>query len=342
MRERLLRVRVVPVSDRRAALSVLLAAAFACALPALSCSDDAKCTEAKALGGSEPSGQIAQPLSVSSVKLLVIGDIGEGNLEQTLVARAMAHKCAAVGGCDAVLLVGDNFYDAGVHDVGDPQFATKFEQPYDFPSLDIPFYAVLGNHDVEGDWQAQIDYAALPVGASTNMRSTARWNMPASYYDVRLRNVHIFGFDTNELGDPTEAQDMAARVASSDATFKIAFAHHPRFTSGSHRYDNEPLGAAGMFALERSVYCNTRLYISGHDHDSELIERGRDAECPHTWFAISGAGSQVRHSPAPRDPSSLYFDDETPAFAYIEATEDRLHLEFVDMCENTRYSRDLD
>ena len=44
-----------------------------------------------------------------------------------------------------VVLLGDNFYEDGVASVDDPQWQTKFEDPY--ANIDLPFYAVLGNHD---------------------------------------------------------------------------------------------------------------------------------------------------------------------------------------------------
>ena len=36
-------------------------------------------------------------------------------------------------------LAGDNFYDDGVALTSDPQWVTKFEEPYDLASLNIPF-----------------------------------------------------------------------------------------------------------------------------------------------------------------------------------------------------------
>jgi hypothetical protein len=165
--------------------------------------------------------------------------------------------------------------------------------------------------------------------------------MPARWYDVRLRYVHLFAFDTTAYVEPTQSSDLAARVAASDAPWKISFAHHPRYTSGAHYFDNPKLGEAGMYALQESVFCGTDLFIAGHDHNTEYIENGRHAECPDTHFIVSGAGSKVRGSRAPREPKSVYFDDETEAFVYLEITEDRLHFEFIDMCGQTRFEHDV-
>ena len=60
----------------------------------------------------------------------------------------MAKVCEA-SGCDLVLLLGDNFYPSGVLSVDDLQFKTKFEEVYG--NIKIPFFVVLGNHDVKQD-----------------------------------------------------------------------------------------------------------------------------------------------------------------------------------------------
>ena len=300
-----------------------------------SCSQAPVCSETAALGRA-PSA-VSQSAPAGAVRLVVVGDVGEGNTAQLLVARAMAAKCTAVGGCDAILMTGDNFYQSGVSDVEDEQWLSKFEEPYGLPSLDIPFYAVLGNHDVRTPkWAAQIAYSALPVGGNSGTRRSLRWNMPAQWYDVRINHVHLFAFDSNHPSD-AQAGDMAARVTRSDARWKISFAHHPRYTSGDHHLDEGETANAALHPMQEAIFCGTDLFIAGHDHNVEFIDRGRHAACPATHFAISGAGSKVRVSSAPRDEKSLFFNDDTESFAYVQVTEKELAIEFVDMCGNVRY-----
>lgn len=269
------------------------------------------------------------------VKLIAIGDTGEGNDEQRCVAEGMNQKCAEVGGCTAVMLNGDNFYNHGVVSVSDEQWMDKFELVYDKPNLNgLKFYAVLGNHDYgltsTGDKDAQIDYSYLPAGE----RHSDKWTMPAAYYDVVLGGgvVHLFAIDTQ---DPQGAQkdDMAGRVSSSTAAWKIVFGHHMRFTSGDHQLDNQLLGqATGMFSLQQAIYCNADMYMSGHDHDRELIDKGQDTSCPNTYFAISGAGAKT-NEPGFALPigKSEYFDYDIEGYAYLELSEDSFLFEFYDM-----------
>src|SRR5262249_38799142 len=143
--------------------------------------------------------------STSVVRLVALGDTGEGNEAQRLVAEQMGKHCMAVGGCTAVVMLGDNFYDNGVVSVDDPQWRTKFEDIYDVPGLNgLKFYVALGNHDYgytsSGSRDAQLDYSQLPVGKDAGQRSSDKWVMPMPYYDVRLGLVHLFALDNQDYG----------------------------------------------------------------------------------------------------------------------------------------------
>ncbi|XXT15946.1 metallophosphoesterase [Sorangium sp. So ce429] len=288
-------------------------------------------------GADAADGGVVGPINADlrGVRIIALGDTGEGNVAQNQVADRMSEKCVQVGGCDAVIMNGDNFYDHGVVDTGDAQWGPKFEQPYDRPGLNgVPFYAVLGNHDhgpsSSGVRQAQIDYSRLPVGDGPGRRMTDKWHMPSSYYDVRIRNVHLFGIDTVDFTSDEQAVDLRARVAASNARWKIVFGHHPRYTSGAHFSDNEQIGMSGMFDMQRAIYCGADMYMSGHDHDLELIDKGRDALCPNTYFAISGAGSKLRPSGAPTDARQLFYTDRVEGFAYLQFELDTLLFQFID------------
>lgn len=101
--------------------------------------------------------------AAAAVRFLALGDAGEGNRAQDANGNAMKALCARKG-CDFVLYLGDNFYGQGITSPDDLQFQQKFELPY--AGLDLPFYAMLGNHDY-GDppidyWkpQSQVDYTS--------------------------------------------------------------------------------------------------------------------------------------------------------------------------------------
>jgi tartrate-resistant acid phosphatase type 5 len=275
----------------------------------------------------------------TAVKLIAIGDTGEGNTAQALVADQMDKKCAAVGGCTAVLMLGDNFYDHGVQSTSDSQWVTKFEQIYDRPNLNsLKFYATLGNHDYgftsSGKKEAQIQYTQLPVGTGPGTRPSDKWVMYDAYYDLRLPDasgpVHLFSIDTQDYS-ATQVNTMKGKVQASNAPWKIVFGHHPRYTSGNHFYDNFALGIAGMYNLQEQVFCaGADLFLTGHDHNMEFIDKGAHGACPNVSFVISGAGAKLRSSSAPKHNKSLFYNQSVEALAYIEILGNTAKLEFID------------
>jgi hypothetical protein len=282
----------------------------------------------------------------ATVRLLAFGDTGEGNTAQHEVADRMSEKCGTVGGCDAALLLGDNFYDHGVQSTSDPLWLEYFEEPYDRPGLNgIPFYVVLGNHDhgptSTGNRQAQIDYSYLPVGNGPGMRYSDKWTMPFGWYDVQIGDVHIFAIDTVSFTDDQQQSDMAAKVAASTAIWKIVIGHHPRFTSGEHYWDNQLLGAAGLFAFQKAIYCGADMFLTGHDHNRELIDKGRDGDCPNTHFVVSGSGAKTRESFdfTPTDDKQLFYDEMTEGYLYLELTGNTMLFQFIDRTGAVSFSK---
>ncbi len=289
------------------------------------------------------------------VRLIAIGDTGEGNADQHCVADAMSVKCLQ-DGCDGVLLAGDNFYSSqgvnagGVEDENDPQWMEKFELPYDRAGLNgLPFYAVLGNHDYApppldfisgGSPDAQIAYSSLPVGDGNQdgFRHSDKWTMPARYYDLELGNgmVHLFGMDGQDASQ-TQLDDMSQRVSDSSATWKLVFNHFPRFTSGDHQDDmdylNFLLGLSGpdLYELLQGIYCNADVFLAGHDHDREYMTAGQDSSCPNTHFIVSGAGAKVDTASHATMSHQAYFNNQIEGFFYLVFEADKITLESYDM-----------
>eukprot|EP00484_Ammonia_sp_Unknown_P030264 CAMPEP_0197032280 /NCGR_PEP_ID=MMETSP1384-20130603/10995_1 /TAXON_ID=29189 /ORGANISM="Ammonia sp." /LENGTH=436 /DNA_ID=CAMNT_0042461917 /DNA_START=24 /DNA_END=1334 /DNA_ORIENTATION=+ len=137
--------------------------------------------------------------SHNSISFLVIGDWGANPQEQSIanqtsVARAMLsiHQRYSTR---FVISVGDHFYPDGLLSKNDPRWISAFEQIYD-TSL-APWYIAMGNHDVRGSVQAQIEYSELS--------QKLRWNAPSTYYakDFQLPQSNdvfrIIFLDTNNL-----------------------------------------------------------------------------------------------------------------------------------------------
>jgi hypothetical protein len=114
----------------------------------------------------------------ASLRFLVMGDWGgQGKAPYTeagqrQAAEGMGHVAGALGAQFGFGL-GDNFYSAGIPtDEHDARFRETFEDVYTAPSLQIPFYMVVGNHDHGGNVTAQVAYS----------QHSARWRMPGLWY----------------------------------------------------------------------------------------------------------------------------------------------------------------
>lgn len=214
----------------------------------------------------------------------VLGDWGRDTPEQHHVAAAMG-LAAAEARSDFVLAIGDNFYSDGVTSVDDPLWQSVFEGVYTHPALQVPWYALLGNHDYRGNPQAQIDYAAR----------SKRWRMPARYYQVAdaalvRADTDLFAIDTSPfveryrandgmIGSNTRSQDTARQLAwldqalsQSRAKWKLVTGHHPIRSGGSGHGDQPEIIAQVLPILNRH---GVQAYIAGHDHDLQHIRRDR-------------------------------------------------------------------
>lgn len=187
----------------------------------------------------------------SQFNFLVVGDwVRDGTNHQREVALQMAKKARQIR-CSHVLSVGDNFYENGVQATSDPQWRSSFEDIYSAPSLQIPWYVALGNHDYRGEPDAQVAYT----------RVSKRWRMPARYYkvagsEVSAPHLDLFVIDTSPLVNQYRddihgaiaknvlSQDVDAQLrwldeqlGASTADWKLVIGHHTLRSGGSARLD---------------------------------------------------------------------------------------------------------
>ncbi|GJP48364.1 hypothetical protein CLOM_g7661 [Closterium sp. NIES-68] len=114
--------------------------------------------------------------NVAPVRFFAFGDWGRnGTFNQSLIAKQMgligAHMAPQF-----VVSLGDNFLELGLPDVNARQFSQSFTEIYTHRSLQIPWYAVLGNHDYYGNVLAQLH----PALANRDPRWTCRRSMALS------------------------------------------------------------------------------------------------------------------------------------------------------------------
>jgi len=236
------------------------------------------------------------------VSFLAVGDWGrDGMFLQAEVARWMGETATALG-ADFVISVGDNFYEDGVESVHDPKWKTSFEDVYTAPSLQVPWYVALGNHDYHGNAQAQLDYA----------KTSKRWNMPDRWYShhqAAVTNkgrvaVEVFVLDTSPFiaayhadgaekvkvkGQKTGPQLkwLDAALSRSTAEWQVVVGHHPIYSAGQY---GVPAGTPELIARLDPILQRHRvpLYLCGHEHELQYITHGA------TNYVCTGAGSLTR------------------------------------------------
>jgi predicted phosphodiesterase len=189
---------------------------------------------------------VTLPRKPESVKFSVIGDTGTGDSNQYRVAKVLASTRQGFP-YEFVLMVGDNVYGSDTA----RGFEKKFEIPYKtILEAGVTFYAALGNHD------------------SPSQRLYKPFNMNGQrFYTFKPRNgVRFFALDSNYM-DREQLARLEKELKASGSDWKIAFFHHPLYSSGErHGSDTALKDQLEPLFVKYSV----DLVLTGHDH---LYER---------------------------------------------------------------------
>ena len=240
-------------------------------------------------------------IKTKPLHFMVFGDWGRnGEDNQKEVAREMG-IVAKKFKPEFIVSTGDNIYPNGVRSTRDHNWLSSFENIYTAHSLQTDWWAVLGNHDYQGDPQAEIDYTAVD----------RRWNMPARYYskvifinDDTSKGILLVFLDTTPfLSDyyksdkfQVKGQDTAAQRIWLEKTlgntapnikWKFVFGHHPVYTGGDRMKAKETVEMKNLFKPIFEKY-RVNAYICGHDHNLQYIKPPG-----FTYYFVSGAGSEL-------------------------------------------------
>ena len=123
------------------------------------------------------SSALAEEMPADALNFAVIGDWGRrGRPDQAEVAKQMGIACQKAG-AKFVISVGDNFYEDGVTSIDDSHWQQSFERVYAAPSLQVPWYVTLGNHDYHVDPTPQLQYGQ-DASALDHARALLLRNLP--------------------------------------------------------------------------------------------------------------------------------------------------------------------
>jgi len=249
---------------------------------------------------------ITLPNTPDSLKFAVIGDSGTGGGRQYQLAAqfAAAYKLYKFS---FVLMLGDNIY--GRETAKD--FFRKFELPYK-PLLDagVPFYAALGNHD---EPTIQVNYKPFNMDGKR-------------YYSFRKGDVEYFAIDSTYMSTE-QVRWVDKALSESQAPWKIAYMHHPTYSSGKRHGSEVSLRA---FIEPLFIKYGVSVVLAGHEHFYERLK-------PQSGIAYftSGAAGKLRSGNIRRGP---YFEagfDTDLSFMLFEQIGDDLHFQVISRLADT-------
>jgi len=234
--------------------------------------------------------------SAGSLNFLVISDWGgKGGTNQVAVGNQMGLTAAAQKS-SFVVTCGDNYHGSGISGAESHRWKTEYEDIYSNPSLMIPWYPSLGNHDNRGRVEAEIAYSKI----------SPRWKMPARYYThtekIDGTNEALFvHLDTSPFVTAYRKKGSSYRVAGQDpkvqlrwldsvlgasrARWKIVIGHHPVYSAAPTHGDTKELIADVLPLLQKY---GVQVYFCGHDHVLQHLSHGG------VNFFVCGGGSSHR------------------------------------------------
>ncbi|AAG28815.1 hypothetical protein [Arabidopsis thaliana] len=276
-----------------------------------------------------------------SISFLVIGDWGRHGLyNQSQVALQEMD-------INFVVSTGDNIYDNGMKSIDDPAFQLSFSNIYTSPSLQKPWYLVLGNHDYRGDVEAQLS----PILRSMD----SRWICMRSFI-VDAEIAELFFVDTTPFVDAyflspqdqtydwsgvsprksylqTILTELEMGLRESSAKWKIVVGHHAIKSASIHGNTKE-LESLLLPILEAN---KVDLYMNGHDHCLQHISTSQSP----IQFLTSGGGSKAwRGYYNWTTPEDMKFFYDGQGFMSVKITRSELSVVFYDVSGNSLHKWD--
>lgn len=281
----------------------IAAALVAVALPILACACPMLGVPQKTKGpAAVVEAPVALPNENGSLKFAVLGDFGTGYRPEYELAARMAevHKSFPF---EIVLLVGDNLYGAER-----PQdFKRKFEVPFK-ALLDegVKFYGALGNHDA----REQRSYELF------NMGGKLYFSFHAPHEPVRF-----FVLDST-YPVPDQIAWLQKELESTTEDWKIAYFHHPPYSSGGRHGSDVKLRQT----LEPLfVRYNVSVVFTGHDHFYERIKPQQGI----VYFVVGSGGMLAPGDITPGSPITDKGFDTDRAFLVAEIKGDKMTFQAI-------------
>jgi hypothetical protein len=226
----------------------------------------------------------------------LIGDMGSGDVPQQLVAKAMLNYFTTARRFPFVLMLGDNLYD--------DDYMGEFSVPYK-PLLDrgVTFYAALGNHDRD----AEIHFKPF------NMNDR-------DYYSFDRGNARFVALNSNHPTDPAQAKWLDSAFETAGDKWRIAFFHHPLYSSGQHADESAKVIRPAFEPL--LIRNKVNVVFGGHEHLYQRIAPQKGIR-----YFVSGGGGRNLYDYKRRDYDEVGVSEHH--FMVAEVAGDRLFFEAI-------------
>lgn len=223
---------------------------------------------------------LAFPKMKDGYKICVIGDGGTGKESQFRVADALYNE-----NCDQIRYTGDVIYESGLTSEDDPQFMSKFYEPYQkIMEAGTPIFLMMGNHDFKGEPKTWLKVAKK----YDNLYFQNFW-YAETWDDVCFLTIEPVMYKV--FGQEKWLKNIKEKMPNCKLT--ITGSHYPYKSVGKHGSAKWPMKPF----LENNVIGHSDVYIAGHDHNlsDEGVVKG-------TRLLVSGAAGKLRplrKKPAP-------------------------------------------
>jgi hypothetical protein len=240
------------------------------------------------------------PLKDGSLRFAVIGDTGSGTEPQQQLAATMVEYRKAFP-FEFVLMLGDNLYGSEKAE----DYLSKFEDVYRPLLIEkTKFYAALGNHD------------------EPKQRMYEHFNMDGKeYYKFTKGGASFYALNSNYM-DKRQLEWFAGELSKDTSKWKIAFLHHPPYSSGKqHGSDTSLRKVVEPLFLKHGV----NLVLTGHEHFYERLKPQKGV-----YYFISGAGGKLRKGGInAKSPLTEKSYDQDLHFMLFELVDEDLHFQVV-------------
>ena len=140
------------------------------------------------------------------------------------------------------------------------------------------------------------------------------------YYKFRLGNAEFFALDSNYM-DAQQRGWIEAELKKSNAQWKIAFSHHPMYSSGERHGSDVQLRA---FLEPLFVKYGVNVALAGHEHFYERVKPQQGI-----WYFTAGGAAKIRRGDIRKTNLTASGFDQDRSFMLVEISGDQMFFQTI-------------